>query len=795
MAWRSLRRTPGFLAVAVGILALGIGASTTMFSAIDAVLLQALPYHQPDRLVSMWESNQTEQVRASVSAGAFVDWQSSTTSYQELAAYRPWGFVLTGDGSAERVMGARVSTNLFSLLGESPLLGRAFRSEEGVAGATRSAMLSEALWHRRFGADSSLIGKSILLDGEPATVVGVAPSGFSLPSADLWVPLVFAPYELTQRGSRAFSVVGRLRPGVTVSAAQSELDAVSRTIERDHPDLSLGWGAKVVTLQQDLIGDTRTPLLLLFGATLALMLVACANLGNLLLTRATMRVKEMALRSALGGHRARLARQLLAENLIVVLLAAAIGLALATLGTAALGRFAPKGLIRSGDIHVSLSAFGFAGLMGLSIGLLLSLIPVSRLSRIDLGVALKAPASEPGRPGRKVTLRDLLLVGQVAVALLLLVGGGLLLRSLQNAQSVNPGFSSMGVTTATISLPNLKYGSPEQKLAFYQSASEKIAAIPGVSAVALASHLPLGAGPLMSDFTSVGSAETEAAVQPRAQLLVVSPGYFDATRIQLIRGRGFESTDRFGAPPVVIVDATLAEREWPGSDPIGRRLRVGAGLGADTTVKEVIGVVAGVRSLSLERAPEPIIYLPYAQTPWPTMSVVVRSRTSVDRLAPLLAGAVSSLDPDQPVYNVRSLEQAVDRALSYRCFQTGLLGGFAVSALMLAVMGVYGVMAFGVERRRREIGIRAALGATEGKTLGMILGGALLRVSTGVIVGALACLTLQRSMSSVLYGVGAFDPVTVIGAVAVVVLASSLAALVPAKRAMAIEPVEAMRAG
>jgi predicted permease len=348
------------------------------------------------------------------------------------------------------------------------------------------------------------------------------------------------------------------------------------------------------------------------------------------------------------------------------------------------------------------------------------------------------------------------------------------------------------VTTGTISLPNSKYSSAEQKLVFYQSATENVAAIPGVTAVAMASHLPLGAGPLMSDFTPAGAA-LDPSAQARAQLVVVTPGYFDATRIQLIRGRGFAASDRLGAAPVVIVDATLAQRTWPGVDAVGQRIRVGAGLGADTTLKEVIGVVDGVRSLSLERPPEPMIYLPYAQTPWPTMSLVVRSNLAADRLGPLLAAAVSALDADQPVYNVRSLEQVVDRALAYRRFQTTLLGGFAISALLLAVLGVYGVLAFGVARRTRELGIRAALGATRARVMGGILRHAALRIAAGLLLGSFAALGCGRLFSTLLYGVSPADPLTFVDAAVLLLAAGLLAGYLPAKRAMNVDPADALR--
>jgi putative ABC transport system permease protein len=505
------------------------------------------------------------------------------------------------------------------------------------------------------------------------------------------------------------------------------------------------------------------------------------------------RRREIALRAALGAHRARVARQLLAENLVVVLAAGAIGLGLAVLGTETLSQLAPLSLLRSGAIRISGAALAFVVLVSLTVALVLGLIPVMSLARVDLGAALRTAAGDPALPGRRVTLPDLLVIGQVAVALFLLVGGGLLARSLERAQSVELGFSTGGVVSMTISLPEVRYPGAGQKVGFFQDLVERVRSLPGIRSVGLASHLPLGAGPLMGDFTPADRFAAAPGETPRAQLIAVTHGYFGTLGLRLLAGRLFVDADRAGAPPVVVVDATLARRMWPGADPIGKRIRIGAALGADTALREVVGVVNGTRLLSLELEPAPAIYLPHAQTPWPTMNLVIRAHTSAVGLADLVTAEVRALDAGQPVYNVRSLEQVVDRALAYRRFQTMLLGGFALAALLLSVIGVYGVLAFGVAQRTRELGIRVALGATRRDILTSILRQASTLLGAGLLLGGVAAAAAGRLLGGVLYQVGPTDPLTFAGATVLLLTAGLIAGYLPARRAMGVDPVEVLR--
>ena len=792
---RVLGRARGFTAVVVLILGIGIGASTILFTAINGVLLRPLPYVAPDRLVALRESNAAQPAeRASVSAPNFVDWSAQTRAMEGLAAFRSWGFVLTGADEPERVVGARVSDNLFSLLGVRPLRGRTLVPGDARPGSHRVVLLSEGLWRRRFGADPGLVGQAVTLDGEPYTVVGILRGDFDLPTASLWVPLVFAPYELEQRGNRALSVVGRMKPGVDLHDAREEMNAVARTLGQWYPEADAGWSVTITPLQRDLVGPARTPLLLLFGATCALLLVTCANLANLLLVRNAARRPELALRAAVGADRRRLVRQLATEALLLVAAGGGLGLVLASLGTDLLttlgAAFVPRRAVRIDAVVV-----GFVALASALIGLGLATILAVDVTRLNLDDWLRSGSTVRTSRVARAGPRDFLVTGQVAVALSLLVGAGLLVRSLLRAQSVDPGFIPSRVLSVTIALSGSRYPTGGQRVAFFAGLTERLGALPGIRSTGLVSHLPLAGGALSGDFRIAGRPPLATGEIPIAQLLNIDPHYFRAMGIPLQRGRSFTTGDGSNGGAVVIIDETLADRYWPSEDPVGQRVRVGATLGADSGWRVIVGVVAGVRSLSLEREPAPTIYVPYAQNPWPSMTLVVHGDAESDpgQLAGAARAAVRALDPDQPVSNVRSLDEVVDRAAASRRFGTLLLGGFATAALSIAVFGVYGVLAHAVARRTRELGIRVALGAQSRDVLTLILRQATVRLATGFLIGATAAAVGSRVLANLLFEVSPWDPVAFVGAAAVLAIAGFAASYLPARQAARLDPVLALR--
>ncbi|MEJ7809333.1 MAG: ABC transporter permease [Gemmatimonadaceae bacterium] len=798
---RILIRARGFTAVAVTILGLGIGATTTLFSAINGVLRRPLPYDHPDRLVAISEFTPGQlATQPGTSAANFADWRELNRTFSGVAAYRRWGFVLGGGcapgrGSCEpeRVLGARASANLFSLLGVRAVHGRTFLPDEDGVGRPGVALVSEELWRRRFGTDSALIGRSLRLNGNLYTVVGIVPLGFELPEADVWVPLSFAPYELDQRGDRALTVVARLRSDVGLTAAREDMNAVARTLRERYPTSNAGWDVTLTTLQQDVVGDARTTLLLLFAATGAVLLVACANLANLTLARSAARRRELAVRAALGAGRMRLLRQLATESMLTVMAGAALGLLIASAGTELLARLGPELLPRTGEIRIDAPVLGFVLLVSAATGLGLATIPALGMSRLDLIESMKVGAVGRRQHRGGVELRDLLVVGQVATALLLLVGGGLLARSFIRAQSVDLGFSPGNVLSMTVSLPNSRYPGADQRAAFFQELTRRVEALRGIRSAGFVSHLPLAGNALSSDFTIEGRPPRSSGEVSRAQLVSTTPGYFRTMGTRVVRGRSFADGDRADGRPVVMVDEALARASWPGEDAIGRRVRLGATIGADTAWREIVGVVSSVRAASVEQSPEPTIYVPHAQNPWPTMSLVIHTATNPARFAGTVRAEVLGLDPDQPVYSVRSMEQVVGRALARRRFQTLLLGGFAASALLLAVVGVYGVLAYAVAQRTRELGIRVALGAQRYDVLAIILRQALTRIGAGLLIGGAAALAGSRVLTSVLFEVSPWDPAAFAGAVALLSAAGLVASYLPARRAAAVDPVSTLR--
>jgi putative ABC transport system permease protein len=792
--FRVLLRAPGFTTLAVLILGIGIGASTTIFSAINGVLLRPLPYADPDRLVTLWESNPHQPTaRAGTSAPAFIAWRDGNRTFDGLAAYRLWGFDLSGTGEPERLLGARVSANLFSLLSVSALRGRGFVASDESPAQPRVVLLSEELWRRRFGGDPRLLNTTLDLNGEPYAVVGVLPRGVALPKAELWVPLTFAPYELDQRGDRSLSVIGRLKSRADVPAARGDVEGIAYALQQRFPASTAGWGVTVTTLQDDITGTARTPLLLLFAATCAVLLVACGNLANLLLARSTARRREMALRVALGAGRSRIARQLVVESMLIVIAAGALGLLLAGVGAGLLAQLNSAVLPRGAEIRLDPMILGFVALISVTTGAGLAAIPVFDAVRLDLGWVIKAGSSAPSTRWGRVALRDVPVVGQVALALLLLVAGGLLVRSFLRAQSVQLGFTSDSILTMTASLPNFRYSDNERRAAFFEELRRRVKALPGVRSAGLVSHLPLAGAPLSSDIAIEGRPQTTAVDMPGARLVNITPGYLETLRIPLLKGRGFAESDRRGNAAVVIIDEALATRLWPTGDAVGKRLRLGTSIGADTAYREIVGIVGSVRATSPEKEPDPTIYIPHAQNPWPTMNLVIGTTGEPEQFIKAVISEVRALDANQPVYNVRSLDDVVGRTLASRRLQTLLMMGFASAAVFLAVISVYGMLAYAVAQRTRELGIRVALGARRGEIVSLCLRRALTRIGIGLVIGVAAALAATRLLGSLLFALDPWDPVTFLGAFLLLGSAGMLACYLPARRAANQDPLVALR--
>jgi putative ABC transport system permease protein len=791
---RLLTKHPGFTAVMTLTLALGIGANSAMFSVINAVLLRPLPYKDAERIVTLWESNaQPGLDRTEVSPPNFVDWSTQSRSFEQMAAFRYWGFVFTGTGEPERLRGARVSASLFPLLGVQASQGRIFLPEEDRFGNNRVVLLSHGLWQRRFGALFNVVGQTLILNGESYTVIGVLPTSFRLPEADLWVPLALEPYTMTQRGSRSLTVLARLKPTITLTQAQVEMNTIARRLQQHHPEANTGWGISLTPLHEQMVSQVRPALLVLLGAVGVVLLIACANMANLLLARLMARQQEIALRTALGASQVRLIRQLLTESVLLALLSGAAGLLVAQEGIDLLVVLSPTPILRAGEIGIDRDVFMFTLLMSLLTGVAVGVVPALHASKPDLNALLKEGRSSITTGVSRARFRNLVVVFEVAMALILLIGAGLLLRSFIRLQAVELGFNPERVLTMTISLPETRYPEGHQKMVFYQQLLDRVHALPGAMSAGLVGHLPLAGSALRSDFILENRPLLSSGEVPSADYINISPEYFRVLGIPLLKGRLFTDRDSMGASQVVVINEALARRFWSNEDPIGHRLRLGATLGADQRPREIVGIVGNIRSTTLESEPSPTIYVPYFQNPWPTMSLVVQTASDPIGLAAVIRSQVLALDSEQPVYNVRTLEQVLARSLAPRRFQMFLLVVFALVALTLAAIGVYGVMSYVVTLRTHEIGVRMALGAQQRDVLKLVVGQGMGWVVFGVIIGCAAAFGVARLLTTMLFGVTPTDPVTFVGVSVFLLIVAFLASYLPARRAMHVDPLVALR--
>ena len=798
-AVRQMLRKPGFTTVVVLTMALGIGANAAIFSVLDTVLLRPLPYNNPEKLIKVWSRFTgigMPNDQNWVSAPEFRDMQQSNHSFSELAAMAGGSVNLGVKGSPQRVVGASVSPSLFPMLGVQPLLGRTFLAEEAQQGRDHEVLLSYGLWRRVFAANPGVIGSTIDIDGVPMSVVGVMPSGFAYPDqTEIWGPLSFSPDDLSEnsRGNHGLEVLGRIKPGLSFAQVQADMDGVGRTMVVDHPAYpysKFNFGIILHPLLEETVGDVKTSLLVLMAAVGLVLLIACANIANLLLARATERQHEMETRMALGASSGRVARQLVTESVLLAFVGAGVGLAATPLILRGLVAIASKSLPRAIDSSIDGRALALMAIVSLATGILFGLAPAVQLGRKGNFQVLKTGRNTEGK--RPKRLRSVLVVCETALSLVLVVAAGLLLRSFAQILRVDPGFRPERVLTMRVALPDAVYSKPEQVRGFYNRLLDQVQKLPGVQAAGAVSALPLGAeggsGTVTVDTQSVRLEDTT----PEADQRVVTPDYFKAMGISLVRGRFFDGRDSDTAPPVAIIDESLAANFWPNQDPIGKRLHLG-GRQAKLPWMTVVGVVRHVRNRTLEARSRVEVYWPHSQRPYGAMTLAVLASGNPVSLVPTIQREVAAIDPDLPVYRVRTMTEVMGESLERRRLALILLGVFAGLALLLAAVGIYGVTAYSVAQRQVEIGVRMALGADRGMVMRMMMRSGMGPIAIGLCLGIALALFLTRLMSGLLFAVRATDPLAIGGASLVLVAAASLAVLIPARRATRVNPVVALR--
>ena len=800
--FRMLMKNPRFTCVAVLSLAIGIGANTAIFSVTNALLLRPLPYKDADRLVILWNRSPGLNVEQDwFSPGQYLDIKAENQVFDNVAATIDSSFNLTGQGTPQRVEGARVSSSLFAVLGAQPLMGRVFTADEDEQGKPTTAILSYGFWQRHFAGDPNVLGKTLLLNSNTVEIVGVMPRDFLLnkevmptvnkiSNAEMLLSLPMGWGKRTTRTNEDYNIFGRLKAGATPEQAQADVDRIVASMKQQYPENyppGSGFMISVVPLIQQVVGEVRRPLLILLGAVGFVLLIACANVANLQLARSTGRQKEIAIRAAVGAGRRRIIRQLLTESVLLSLVGGAMGLVLAIVGLRLLLRLGPDTLPRLNEIGIDARVLGFTFLVSCLTGILFGIMPAFRASRVDLNGVLK----EGGRTSNASShrARDVFVVVEVALSLVLLIGAGLLVRSYGQIQGASPGFNPKNVLSFRLSLPNSKYKGPAVTN-FYKQLTEKIKAIPGVDSVGTSYSLPMSSVALAwGPITIEGYVPKNSADFIMSNERFVSPGYFSAMGVPLVKGRLFDERDVKDAQQSVIVNENLANRFWPNQDPIGKRLE----RGDSEPWRTVVGVVRDTKEFSVDNEPPISIYHPHEQFPIGTMFLVVRSSTDAASLSSSITTELRSLDPELPAFEFKTMDQRLSDALTRRRFSTTLLGVFATVALVLAAIGIYGVMAYSVTQRTQEIGIRMALGAQPRKIMMLVMRHSFILVVLGVVFGIGGALALTRVMSSLLYGVSATDALTYLTPPLILGVVALLASYFPARRASRVDPTIALR--
>jgi putative ABC transport system permease protein len=805
--WRDVRygvrvliKSPGFTLVSVIALALGVGANTAIFSVVNSVLLRRLPYRDPSSLVMVWENNRARgRAKNVVSPADFFDWKEQNSVFEDMAMFLDFRFNLTGVSDPEELPGQIATVNLFSVLGVSAEFGRTFAPDENQRGRDNVVVLGHNLWERRFGGDREIIGRDIGLDGEKFQVIGVMPDGFQLyvkqgsligKPVDLWLPMTYGPGARVRAG-RAWMSIARLKPGVTLDQARSDMDSIASRFEEQYPDFNKGWGVTLVPIMEEFVGDIRTPLLILLGAVGFVLLIACSNVANLLLARASSRQKEIAVRTAVGAGRWRIIRQLLAESLLLSLAGGSAGLLLAMWGTELLLALSPKDLLGIDSIGLDRRVLLFTTVVSLLTGLIFGMAPALAASRTNLNETLKEGGRDSMSGRRNRRIQDTLVVVEVALALVLLIGSGLMIRSLWRLQSINPGFDTSNLLTARLLLPQSKYSKASQRTAFFEELVDRLKLLPGVRSATAIDVLPLAGPGSATDFTIEGKPKPAAGEVPICDVRVVEPNYFDVMGIPLIQGRTFTERESTEATHVVIINQIMADQYFPGENPIGKRL--GIDMMDPIIPSEIVGVVGDARYEGLQRDARAMAYWPHPELARSFMTLVVRADSNPLAVTAGLRKEVQAIDKDQPLADVRTMDELMGNSIARIRFSAVLLAAFATVALVLAAVGLYGVMSYSVVQRTHEIGIRMALGADRGRVVAMVLRHGMSLATAGVAVGLGVSWALTRFLSSLLYEVSATDATSFAGVAFALSAVAFAACLIPARRATRVDPIVALR--
>lgn len=795
---RMLAKSPGFTLVAVIALTLGIGANTAIFSVVNAVLLRALPYRDADKLVVVWEKSKKNDQNV-VNPANFMDWSEQNNVFIEMAAFADRNAVMLGDGDPEEIPAQFATTNFFSMLGVEAILGRTFTADDGKPDQPRVVVLSYGLWQRRFGGDPQIIGRKLNINRAEAIVIGVMPAGFkwhikkgslTAKTAEMWSPWVITNEMRTRRG-RFMTVAARIKPDVTFEQSKAEMNAIGARLEEQYNDFNADWGVNVVPLRTQFTGEIGTALLVLLGAVGFVLLIACANVANLLLARAAARQKEMAVRAAIGAGRWRIVRQLLTESVLLAAMGGAAGLMLAWWGTDLLVSLSPPELTDLQQVRISLPVLGFTLAVSLLTGIIFGMAPAFEAARFNLHESLKEGSKNIGGGTRSHRLRGAFVIVEIALALVLLVGAGLLVRSFWRLQSVDPGFNAKNLLTMRLTLPSRKYDNDRKRIDFFRQAVEGMRALPGVEAAGATNFLPF-AGPHAGTLVEIdGRPKLPPGQGLGTGSCVTDLNYFGAMQLPLKRGRLFTEQEATEMRHVVVINEEFARKNFPGEDPLGKRVIIY--MKDDNLPSEIIGIVGDNKHMGLDGEIEPMAYWPHPELAYPFMTLVIRTRGDAAGIASAARQVIQTLDSEQPVADVRTMERLLADSVARARFSTLLLTVFAVVALILAAVGISGVMSYAVTQRTHEIGIRMALGAQAGDVLKMVVKKGLMLMVCGVGIGLGAALALTQIMASLLYGVSATDPLTFAAISVLLAAVALLACYVPARRAANVDPMIALR--